>query len=355
MGMIILFGLVGGLAILALIALGLSYLTSISFSHWMLILPLVLLALSACSMSISWIKERNQDTGLPLTLIDEKTINPHWLLPRRNSDDLTAEEKAEQQQADKVLMSPRWSHSSVASTTDIKISKSETPQLLSTDIWNNDEGHYGYQISYPKDKNANQPQDRFFITEHIIKPECGVNTRLLSWAGQLTDKNNAIELLANETVGGMTVVGVDKNQTIINVSYRYHSERQIFLFDHASGEMQAITKKHTMASAKLEWGDVSNYMLVSRLNSGEILLALYHDEKNYDDFFSSRGRYLPTITQLLRISDNQPQSKLLSRLRLEQQGMLIALKQGDNNELILETLDQRDVEKPVLRHFSVKI
>ena len=85
MGMIMLFGLVGGLAILALIALGLSYLTSISFSHWMLILPLVLLTLSACSMSISWIKERNQDTGLPLTLIDEKTINPHWLLPRRNT------------------------------------------------------------------------------------------------------------------------------------------------------------------------------------------------------------------------------------------------------------------------------
>lgn len=352
MGMVMLFGLVGGLVVLALISWLLSALTSISFAHWMLILPLALCAITACSMSMNWVKEKNQDRGLPLALMHEQMLDPRWLFPFERMSELSEEDKQIKRAADKVLLSPRWSYSNFATTTEIKISKGETAEFLTTDIWDNDEGYYGYQIQYPLEEDGSQPDNRFFITEHRVKPEGGVNTRLLSWAGQLTDKNKAIELLANESVGGMTLVGVDKNQTIMSVSYRYHSERQIFLFNHASGEMRPITEKQNVAYAKLEWANDSHYMMVVSVNPDEILLALYSDAKDYDDFFSSRGRSIPRISRLLLISDQYPRGRLLSRLRLSEQGMLMAIA-NRNGQLLLETLDQRDPEKPRLKHFTL--
>lgn len=367
MGMVMLFGLAAGLIVLALISWLLSAFTSISFGHWMLLLPLVLFALGACSASLQWAKEQNQDTGLPLTLVDEQVINPALLFPYDKlddlNDDLSDEDKQLKQQAEKTFLSPRWSYSHFATTNEIKISTASSADVkfLEVDGWHDEDGHHGYLISYPdlpslqrqqENPSQSEQEKRFFITEHIIKPEGGVNTRLLTWVGELSDKVSAIELSVEGKVGGMTVEGVDETQSIISVSFDYHSQRQVFLFDHASGEMRPITEKREVASAKLEWANDWHYMTVVSINRGEVLLAVYSDAKDYDDFFSSRGRSLPRISQLLLISEQYPQGQLLSRLRLAEQGMLIAISENDG-QLLLETLDQRDLEQQTLRHFSV--
>ncbi|PVZ72068.1 hypothetical protein [Pelagibaculum spongiae] len=58
----------------------------------------------------------------------DQLINPRWLLSRFEDDDDT--DKQLHQQAEKVLLAKRWSHSRFADTESIKVSKASSARII---------------------------------------------------------------------------------------------------------------------------------------------------------------------------------------------------------------------------------
>jgi len=336
MGLVMLFGLVA----LIVISMILGYITPLGFWWWLLGIPVVLTVISGAMKGVEHVQELQQDKGKNLVLVTgEKT------------------EISE------------WSHSKFANTEAIKISLGQDGKglrFLDADLWaQQEEGskpQWGYRIDYP-DISAANSDSRFFLRKLTVLPEGEtINGRrlkyeFLHWAGELKDIDQAQPVfdqsdLEQEGIQGWEIIGVDQDWTLISATFEYHHIRQIFLFDHQQQILIPITEKRKMAAAKLEWGHDSYYMIASCDQPKQVYLTWYEKEKNYDDFFSARGHYLPRISQISLLTPEHPTGELVSRIQLEQQGMVTATQQ-QGDKLIVNTLDERDSDNKLERQWEV--
>lgn len=335
MGLVMLFGLLG----LIVISLILGYITPLGFWWWLLGIPVVLTVISGAMKGVEEVQELQQEKGKELVLV----------------------------KGDKTDL-PEWSHSKFATTEEIKISlglDGKGLRLLDAALWAQEEEdsdpQWGYRIDYPEMGEGS----RFFLRKLTILPEGEtINGRrlkyeFLHWNGELADITQAKPVFdqadfEQEGIQGWEIIGIDKDWTLISAMFEYHHIRQIFLFDHQQQTLLPITAKRKMAAAKLEWGHDSYYMIASCEQPKQVYLTWYEKEKNYDDFFSARGHYLPRISQISLLTPANPTGELVSRIQLEQQGMVIATKQ-QGDKLIVNTLDERDSENKLERQWEITL
>ena len=351
MGLVMLMALIG----LILVSLLLGYLSPLGFWWWFIGVPVALGIISVILRGADEVQESLQETGKDVVEISAPKIEI-----------------------------PRWSYSKFSTTEEIKISlnsdaeSNEPPRYLSTKLFareeEGDDPQYGYRIDYPIPDDGvesdTEGRSRFFLRKLTILPDGQfhngrrLKTELLYWQGELADVKQAVPLFESVPVQGAEInaleiegwdiVGIDEDWTLINATYEYHHVRQVFLFDHQQQILIPITERKRMASARVEWGDDFHYMMATCHEKKQVLLTLYDKEKNYDDFFSARGHRLPRISQISLLTEANPTGELVARLKLENQGMVVAIQQQDE-QLIINTLDERDTEDKLERQWSLKL
>ncbi len=239
----------------------------------------------------------------------------------------------------------RWSHSELATTVNYALPREKPWRYL-----NNEEtmfdGEYlcGNRIDY-----SNAP------SQHILRytqiDETGRYTYAAeNWQGELSDSETAVKLDIENFARG-DAVGISPTMSIIHYSYKYPNLKSIYLLNHKDNSLQALVEQQTLASAHIAWQHEFHYTLTYGMADGRAIFVYYTDSKNYDDFFSARGRSIPRFSHLYLISDDYPAGKHLATIPLTK-GLVIGVDKIDD-QIVIETLDERILEEPISRFYTL--
>ncbi|MCL6269326.1 hypothetical protein M3P05_05125 [Sansalvadorimonas sp. 2012CJ34-2] len=338
-------GLVVASSIVAILLVSgvLAHFTEIGFVWWFAGIPLGILMINVLFSVSSWVSEKMVDEGVDLNLVEQVVLSHGFFEPDSPLfDDIPESEKAIIRKS-----APLWSHSLFADTIPLKVSKNPPFERLSNDLWSSEEGDYGFQINY-----GSAHPSRFFLQSYSSGSDVNYRNKLISWQGKVSDRINAVDLPFEDGPEGFEVHGATERYTVLSLNFEYQHIRQVLLLDHSSNHLTAISKRQEMAGMKLEYGDRKSYAIVVAADESEIYIVFYLNEKNYDDFFSARGRYIPRSAELWRISFKNNESQLISRLILSKHGMPVAMR-VEMDGLLIDTVDERNLKKVVWRRWKL--
>lgn len=317
MGIVIALGLIG----LLVVSAALSYVSHFSFWWWLIGILSALICIWTALKWLDHLKVVSGDSGLPIKRIDKPNVDI-----------------------------PLWSRSSESLTHNIKISQDQPFRLLDPEPAFDEAGDHGVQIVYP---NSTHP-DQFFIMHGKVADNAGYSIELLNWNKSLSNRAVANSILPSRKITGATLFGLSHSMTLFSAQFSHHAERQLFLFDHHKQSALPITELKSVASASIGWTGNSHYFIASQTDSDSFLVVTYEKAKNFDDFFSARGRYIPRVSQLTLHSEKNPKGELLSRMILEKHGLIIGVLPV-KSEIFIQTLDERNLEAPLTRYWSLSL
>ncbi|MFT7562067.1 MAG: hypothetical protein ACI93R_004001 [Flavobacteriales bacterium] len=237
----------------------------------------------------------------------------------------------------------RWSHSELATTINYVLPREKPWRYLKDNQAMYDgEYLYGNRIEY-----TNAPSQHILCYTQIDE-DSRYTYDAQQWQGELSDSETAVKLDIENFDRG-DVFGISPSKSIIHYSYKYPNLKSIYILNHADNSLQTLVEQQTLASADIGWQHEFHYALTYGMSDGRAIVVYYAESKNYDDFFSARGRSLPKLSHLYIISDEYPAGKKLATIPLTK-GLVIGVDKV-NDQIVIETLDERILEEPISRFY----